>query len=381
MCNSKQMSTIIMDLLKKILIFAVILLYSESLVVARVPPPCSRFPRSAPSSDSVQSYPDDELCCIDCEQPNRLCLLLRSPNNGVVRVNNGRATYTCNNGYRLFGSYSRFCLSSGSWSGSNPSCQLISRVCPVLNNPSNGQVSVSSHVIGGTATYSCNTGYGLSGSSSRTCLSSCNWSGSNPSCQLISIWTCPVPIIPSNGQVSVNSYLIGGIATYSCNIGYRLSGSFSRTCLRGCKWSGSDPSCQLIAENCPVLNNPSNGRVSVSSYVIGGRAIYSCNIGYRLSGSSSRTCSSSGSWSGSNPSCQRMCPTLNNPSNGRVSVSSYFEEGIAIYSCNTGYGLSGSSFRTCSFSGSWSGSNPSCLGRGGGGGGGNSIEEQFQKII
>ncbi|XP_064400499.1 E-selectin-like isoform X3 [Halichondria panicea] len=214
-------SIIIMDLLRKILIFAVILLCSqgsESLAVAGAPPPCSRFKRSAPSgSDSVQRYPD-ELCCIDCE-PNRLCPLLRSPNNGVVRVNDGRATYTCNNGYTLFGSYSRFCLSSGSWSGSNPSCQLISRL------------------------------------------------------------TCPVLIIPSNGQVSVSSYFIGGIATYSCKTGYRLSGSSSRTCLRGCYWSGSDPSCQLIAENCPVLNNPSNGRVSVSSYVIGGRAIYSCNIG------------------------------------------------------------------------------------------------------
>ncbi|XP_064400490.1 sushi, von Willebrand factor type A, EGF and pentraxin domain-containing protein 1-like isoform X2 [Halichondria panicea] len=275
-------SIIIMDLLRKILIFAVILLCSqgsESLAVAGAPPPCSRFKRSAPSgSDSVQRYPD-ELCCIDCE-PNRLCPLLRSPNNGVVRVNDGRATYTCNNGYTLFGSYSRFCLSSGSWSGSNPSCQLISgATCPVLNNPSNGQVSVSSHAIGGTAIYSCNTGYGLTGSSSRTCLSSCNWSGSNPSCQLISRLTCPVLIIPSNGQVSVSSYFIGGIATYSCKTGYRLSGSSSRTCLRGCYWSGSDPSCQLIAENCPVLNNPSNGRVSVSSYVIGGRAIYSCNIG------------------------------------------------------------------------------------------------------
>ncbi len=39
-----------------------------SLAVARVPPPCSRFSHSASSSDSSLSYPDDELCCIDCER-------------------------------------------------------------------------------------------------------------------------------------------------------------------------------------------------------------------------------------------------------------------------------------------------------------------------
>ncbi|XP_064399465.1 CUB and sushi domain-containing protein 3-like isoform X2 [Halichondria panicea] len=395
-----------MDLLRKLVIFAVILLCSQisksSENLAVVVGVCSRTARRSVSRSesyliySRQSYryysscgtwlwPSrcsrtgyrkvgsiayktkysnqyyrDEFCCLgyagrppSCQ---RICPSVRSPNNGVVRVTtynvNGRATYTCNTGYRLSGLSSRTCSSSGSWSGSNPSCQ---RSCPILNNPSNGRVSVSSYFGGGRCTYSCNTGYRLSGSSSRTCSSSGSWSGSNPSCRRIS---CPTLNNPSNGRVSVSSYFFGSRGTYSCNTGYGLSGSSSRTCLSSGSWSGSNPSCQRI---CPTLNNPSNGRVSVSSYFRRGTGTYSCNTGYGLSGSSYRTCSSSGSWSGSNPSCQRICPTLNHPSNGRVSVSSYFGRGRGTYSCNTGYGLSGSSSRTCSSSGSWSGSNPSCL--------------------
>ncbi len=124
--------------------------------------------------------------------------------------------------------------------------------------------------------------------------------------------------------MSVSSCYVGGRATYSCNTGYALSGSFFRTCLPSGSWSGSNPCCRsklvyvkyisciqcliecLFAGICSTLTNPSNGRVSVSSYFGGSRATYSCNTGYGLTptGSSSRTCLSSGSWSGSNPSCR-----------------------------------------------------------------------------
>ena len=55
---------------------------------------------------------------------------------------------------------------------------------------------------------------------------------------------------------------------------------------------------------CPSLLSPANGRVIVGSVNVGGTATYSCNTGYTLSGSSSRTCQSSGAWSESAPTCQ-----------------------------------------------------------------------------
>ena len=133
---------------------------------------------------------------------------------------------------------------------------------------------------------------------------------------------------------------------------------------------------------CPSLLSPANGRVIVGLVNVGGTATYSCNTGYTLSGSSSRTCQSSGVWSGSAPTCQAgeldiffyesilsathffshlvQCPSLTNPGNGRVTVTTRSFNGIATYSCNTGYTLSGSCSRACQSSGVWSESTPTC---------------------
>ena len=61
------------------------------------------------------------------------------------------------------------------------------------------------------------------------------------------------------------------------------------------------------AVDCGTLTNPPNGQVShTSGTTYGRRATYSCNTGYYLAGSSTRTCQATGVWSGSMPICQGM---------------------------------------------------------------------------
>ena len=66
-----------------------------------------------------------------------------------------------------------------------------------------------------------------------------------------------------------------------------------------------------IVIDCGPLENPSNGTVTINSgvdaVIITGHhavATYTCDLGYRLdSGSSTRTCGTSGTWSGTMAVC------------------------------------------------------------------------------
>ena len=57
---------------------------------------------------------------------------------------------------------------------------------------------------------------------------------------------------------------------------------------------------------CPTFSQPQNGRVTVSNNrFVGSTASYSCNVGFRRLGASTRQCMQSGQWSVDEPSCIR----------------------------------------------------------------------------
>ena len=61
----------------------------------------------------------------------------------------------------------------------------------------------------------------------------------------------------------------------------------------------------LTAVNCGTLTYPARGRVShTGGTTYGKTATYSCYTGYRLVGSSTRTCQATRVWSRSTPTCQ-----------------------------------------------------------------------------
>ena len=57
--------------------------------------------------------------------------------------------------------------------------------------------------------------------------------------------------------------------------------------------------------DCGPLNNPSYGSVDTSAGTnYSSVAVYECNPGYYVDGSSRRQCQDTGSWSGSAPICR-----------------------------------------------------------------------------
>ncbi|XP_064386386.1 CUB and sushi domain-containing protein 3-like isoform X2 [Halichondria panicea] len=125
-----------------------------------------------------------------------------------------------------------------------------------------------------------------------------------------------------------------------------------------------------------ILLTISNGAItyaggSTNNRPVGATGTYTCNTGYTLNGgTTNRTCGSDGMWSGSAPTCQRNCPELPSLANGMIMYSAGSTNNIpflsnAVYSCNTGYTLTGGTLnggttRVCVGGGSWNGSPPTC---------------------
>ena len=58
------------------------------------------------------------------------------------------------------------------------------------------------------------------------------------------------------------------------------------------------------AVDCGPLKNPTNGQVIVPATTLNNMATYSCNSGYTLNGTQTRTCQASGVWSNAGPTCE-----------------------------------------------------------------------------
>ncbi len=54
--------------------------------------------------------------------------------------------------------------------------------CPALTNPMNGNMDMPSYTEGSTATYTCNTGFGVNGAEMLICGSDGNWNPDPPTC-------------------------------------------------------------------------------------------------------------------------------------------------------------------------------------------------------
>ena len=66
---------------------------------------------------------------------------------------------------------------------------------------------------------------------------------------------CADPGTPTNGQRTLSSTNYNSVVTYTCDVGYTLQGSNTRTCQSDGQWSGSVPQCtsESISANMLVV--------------------------------------------------------------------------------------------------------------------------------
>ncbi|XP_011607114.2 complement factor B [Takifugu rubripes] len=96
--------------------------------------------------------------------------------------------------------------------------------------------------VGATQSFSCQEGFTLYGSAQRNCTLTGGWTGLTPICDNHAE-DCSDPGIPPGAQRSAGPFQVGQKFSYSCQTGLDLLGSAERVCLENREWSGSMPRC------------------------------------------------------------------------------------------------------------------------------------------
>ncbi|XP_078589324.1 complement receptor type 2-like [Branchiostoma floridae x Branchiostoma japonicum] len=291
------------------------------------------------------------------------CPALTAPSNGNlnpagVASPGNVVTVTCNQGYNPTGQTSLTCLLNGDWSANVPTCNRVQ--CPPLTAPTNGGLTPTGmNSYQDAVTFSCNTGYGLSGATTLRCQANGAWSDPIPTCQP---GQCPTLTAPTNGMLTptgMTSYQ--DTVTFSCNAGYVLNGASTTTCQINLAWSDAVPTCQRV--QCPSLGTLTNGVLRPSGATSYQDVVeFICNLGYQLVGPPNTTCQADRSWSNPVQTCRAVqCPSQVAPANGAVSSTgpNVYQDQVT-FSCNPGYGLDGTAGLTCQADGMWSNPAPTC---------------------
>ena len=96
----------------------------------------------------------------------------------------------------------------------------------------------------------------------------------------------------------------------------------------------------------------------------GNMAMFTCQTGYGLVGMATIVCLDTGAWSDSVPTCVLNCPTLQAPTHSKITLArGSSERMIATFTCQLGYDLVGQGQRSCE-GGAWTGTSPVCIARG-----------------
>nr|XP_026694758.1 zonadhesin-like isoform X2 [Ciona intestinalis] len=211
--------------------------------------------------------------------------------------------------------------------------------------------------VGEILQYTCNAGFTSSGPTDVVCTKRGVFSRPGLSC----VGACmPPPVIP-NAEIpnAEEAYLLGDVAKYACNPGFRGSGHSYIKCRSDLTWSPTNFRCNSECSIPPVIPNARPVTYKrKTSYKFGNVVKYSCNRGYRSSSTKNKvTCLRDGTWGTPTFVCHDGCGVVPRVANARPRPQG---SKIVLYVCDSGYYPTGWAFISCR-NGQWGSPKLQCL--------------------
>ena len=254
---------------------------------------------------------------------------------------------TCYPGYMLTGSGRVLCVSEDTWTTQLGTCKEVT--CPALGNLDNGKLMIEGFKFRQSVYYECDLGYSMSGSYSRTCLQTGLWSGQEPTCLPV---MCPVPDDISHGQLVIfTSVEYGAVIIYTCDPGHVLLGGSERVCGPQGRWSGQLPVCANTSDTCLMPQLANSGYVTFDGNLeVGSEPWYECHYRFWTEVRGHRDGDGG-------------CPPVRTIQRGSVIGDSWIVGAVLQFECEQGSKLepSGGTLLTCGHNGQWSGHVPVCV--------------------
>lgn len=210
---------------------------------------------------------------------------------------------------------------------------------------------------GGSVSVQCDTGYVLRGPARLRCSEDGIWDTPTSRCVAVQ---CNAPILPSNSRLSVgqSTFTFGNTVTLVCDDGFYPVGNNQITCTASGSWSASFPTC--LRTVCQQIMAVENGNVLGNDTSVGAEVQFTCQPDYVLRGPSSLMCQSDGQWTADVPTCEQyICANPGLIANGIQSIESLATR--VSYVCDSGYELRGSAVLQCITDVGWNATIPRCV--------------------
>ncbi|NWX87799.1 CR2 protein, partial [Nothoprocta pentlandii] len=291
-----------------------------------------------------------------CEPPPRLpSAELKDAHQHIAEFSEGsEVEYVCRPGYmKNVWVKSTLICKNNRWRGADDIC--VPRLCRYPREPANGRILLGEKFsLGSTATFICDPGHRLVGSSKIQCVLKngvVTWDKEIPFCEPI---PCPPPPDIVNGAYSGTirgEFSYGATVTYHCDtvrrgeMPFSLIGDASIHCtttddLNGV-WSKPAPECKVVRCERPNIDNGILLSSYRPQYTYKDTVMFDCNLRYTMNGSATSTCTENSIWDPPLPVCQQSScddpPDIANAAKRHIIGSLFPVKTVITYECNAGH--------------------------------------------